>query len=382
MSSKINLLQPVNGLQNLYKREPLTEEKKTLAPAQGSSARVFETNALGQIPFTYLNSVEVARSSRVALRWNFLTHSSQICKMQMASMGYGSLRSSDNREIQREYARVCRILNNQLQGVCKVDNVVLKAPNNLSVLTSAFLSKERVAVGLSDTTFLIYDISNPYNPVNPSRVASKWDISTLVTLDQDTILSTNKTGLVVIANIADPSNPLKKFFVEHLGNGAPALTSLSRGVVASSVTTDRLTKISIWNCENPHELIAQISLRGETETIGALLSLSGALIATGSSKGNIKFWDISNPRATVCLNTLPAHSKGVRVLIQLAKGRIASGFEDGTVKIWDILNREKPRLVATLPKQLGRIDAIGALSDGRILSISGNNLQICDFSVS
>ena len=71
------------------------------------------------------------------------------------------------------------------------------------------------------------------------------------------------------------------------------------------------------------------------DSVFALASLSGGLVASGLYDNTVRVWEVGSGRL---VRTLAGHAGSIRALASLPGGLVASGSFDNTVAVWRVAN--------------------------------------------
>ncbi|MCL4299146.1 MAG: helix-turn-helix domain-containing protein [Anaerolineae bacterium] len=109
------------------------------------------------------------------------------------------------------------------------------------------------------------------------------------------------------------------------------------------------------------------TLEGHTgQVIAVVLAANGGLLASGGADGTVRLWETNTRRL---LATLEGHTGGVWGVALSADGElVASGSQDGTVRLWET---STGRPLATLPGHIGGAWNVALSADGRLV-VSGD----------
>ena len=133
-------------------------------------------------------------------------------------------------------------------------------------------------------------------------------------------------------------------------------------------------EVWLWRVADRTPLLA---LEGHTGVVwGVALNADGRLLASGSGDGTVRLWEAPSGRL---LATLEGHTGGVWGVALSADGRLlASGGWDGTVRLWDPRSASSAGqgassggLLATLQGHTGGVWGVALSADGRLLASGG-----------
>jgi WD40 repeat protein/transcriptional regulator with XRE-family HTH domain len=111
------------------------------------------------------------------------------------------------------------------------------------------------------------------------------------------------------------------------------------------------------------------TLEGQTGPVFAVaLSADGDLVASGHGDGRVRLWNVSTRRL---LATLEGHTGGVWAVALSADGGLAaSGSVDGTIRLWEA---PSGRPLATLEGHTGGVWGVALSADGHLLASGGGD---------
>lgn len=104
------------------------------------------------------------------------------------------------------------------------------------------------------------------------------------------------------------------------------------------------------------------------------LSNSGAILAAGSSNGNVYLWDAHDPSRPRFLGGLPGPGGGVTALAVSADGtKVAAGGASGPVRLWKDSGSGRFVFAAGLTGLLAKVDGAAFTPDGNTLVAGGDD---------
>jgi WD40 repeat protein/transcriptional regulator with XRE-family HTH domain len=139
----------------------------------------------------------------------------------------------------------------------------------------------------------------------------------------------------------------------------PAVALSADGALLAAGTSTG--EVWLWRVADRTPLL---QLQGHSGGVwGAALSADGRLAASSGEDGTVRLWDATRGRA---LATLRGHAGTVRGVALSADGRrVASGGGDGTVRVWDASSGQP---LLTLEGHSGGVWGVALSADGRLLA--------------
>ncbi len=214
---------------------------------------------------------------------------------------------------------------------------------NMTLITSSGGTYQAVACNNQylfigqGTTFLVYDIANPANPVFVSSVAVPGFIQDIALNGNYAIVAANDAG-VHIVDISNPAAPRLRGFYDTTGVAYGVKVLASRAYVAAK--SGGLLILDVTNPDAP-TFLSSLDLGAFTFDV-ALKNTVAGLFAIVAAQDRMFIVDVSNPQSPSKLSEVAGSSAGPNWSVALA-GNLAflggSGNEADTV---DISNLSSP----------------------------------------
>jgi WD40 repeat protein len=254
-----------------------------------------------------------------------------------------------------------------------------------------------MASGSMDKTIILWDVSNPKNPIQlgaPLSGHSDYVSSIAFSPDGKTLASGGLDSTIILWDVSNPKSPVEL--------GSP-LSEYSESVSSVAFSPDGKTLASgngngdgtiiLWDVSNqqlPVKLGTPLnSHAGGVNSVA--FSPDGKTLASGNGDGTIILWDVSNPKTPVQLgkpfnliNPLSRYSESVFSVTFSPDGKtLASGSDANTIILWDVSNPKMPvRLGAPLSGHRDYMSSIAFSPDGKTLASGGLDGTIILWDVS
>lgn len=237
--------------------------------------------------------------------------------------------------------------------------------HNKSILCLQY-DEEILVTGSSDSTCIVYDIKNGYQPIRSLRhhKAAVLDLA----FDERYIVTCSKDVSICVWD-RETGNLLKQL----RGHTGPVNAVQMKGNTIVSSSGDFTVKL--WNIDTGKN-IREFS--GHTKGLAcSQFSDDSRFIASAGNDKIIRIWDANTGE---CLRTIAAHDNLVRSLhIDPVSGRLISGSYDQDIKVFEM---ETGRLLLDFPKWHASW-VLGAKSDYRRIISTGQDpkILIMDFGL-
>jgi len=230
-----------------------------------------------------------------------------------------------------------------------------------------------LAVGGSDTTITLWDISDPVAPVKFSTWSGhSLSVTSLAfSADGNTLASSSDEtkAQIVLWNISNRNIPKK---MRTINGHSLLVTSLlfnqSNGILISA---SRDGTIMLWNVVNPTTDLERgfINFPADESVSGMAFKPSSNLLTSWNADGKLAIWDISNLASPEKIQTLDGV---INVAVFSRDGkRMASSGKDNIVTIWDAEDFTK---LGTVKIDNDTVNAIELNPDGNTLAAIGKKI--------
>lgn len=237
--------------------------------------------------------------------------------------------------------------------------------HNQSILCLQY-DKDILVTGSSDSTCIVYDIKNNYEPIRrlQHHTAAVLDLA----FDERYIVTCSKDITICVWD-RDTGAMLKQL----RGHSGPVNAVQMRGNTIVSCSGD--FKVKLWNIDTGKNIK---ELSGHTKGLAcSQFSEDSRFIASAGNDKIIRIWDANTG---VCLRSIAAHENLVRSLhIDSISGRLVSGSYDQDIKVFDMATGA---LLLDFPKWHSSW-VLGAKSDYRRIISTGQDpkILIMDFGM-
>jgi WD40 repeat protein len=244
---------------------------------------------------------------------------------------------------------------------------ILNFPDSILAL-SYLKANSLLAIGLSDSTISLYNISNINQPQSITLLQGHSDSVLTLTfasfLNKPVLASGSKDKLIIIWDLNQLA--IKEILQGHLSD-VTSLILLSNGFLASGSADN---SIRIWDTN----LYPQYTLFSHYSSLTSLLSINSTMMISASLDTQLVVWKI---KTDLTLKYTMNHTNSVQDVIQLPNDQVATGSDDYSAHIWSrwIINS------TVLSSHLDYVYALEYLVDGSIATVSKDvSVRIWNYS--
>ncbi|MEV0220128.1 XRE family transcriptional regulator [Streptomyces sp. NPDC050704] len=221
-----------------------------------------------------------------------------------------------------------------------------------------------------DYTVRLWDLADPFRPVEVAEFQGGPDIMTAVAFSPDgRRLATGGRDRTV--RLWDVSRPRRPAPVRVLTGHTDIVFSVAfspDGRTLASGSYDHTVRL--WDMTSPSAARGPAVLRGHRLNVKPIaFSPDGRVLASGSDDRTVRLWDVTRPRRPSRLGVLAGHRDFVDAVAFSPDGRtLASGSDDRSIRLWNIADPRRPRQGAVLTGHTDVVSSVAFSPDGRLLA--------------
>jgi hypothetical protein len=259
--------------------------------------------------------------------------------------------------------------------------------DNSPVNSVAFSPKGKLFVASNDDHTTIWDVSNPRNPIELNTLSEYSNfLSDVVFSPDDKLLALGSCGkfdeykdciegTVFLWDVSNPKSPIK---LATLSGNSSNVSSIAFSADGKEIASSSV-EIILWDISTPTLPVKLSTFSGHTDYVTSVaFRPTGKELASGSLDSTVILWDVSNLNAPTKSHVLVGHSDYVTSVAYSPDGEsLASASLDGSILIWDqySIQNNNPRTLSSGDKNY--VSNLVFSSDGKILASSaGHNSTI------
>lgn len=230
-----------------------------------------------------------------------------------------------------------------------------------------------LASGSEDRNIIVWDISDPKAPSKLGTLSGHTNLVTSVAFSPDgtRIASGSWDDSVILWNVSNPNTPSQLAVLpgQYGVISSVAFSQDGNQLASGSWSSWGFDSITLWDISDPNSPSPLTTYGSASGVTSIAFSPNGNLLASGSWDGSTVLWDVGNPDTP--LAKLFGHSAAVTSVAFSADGeRLASGSEDKSIAVWDVSNPKAPSPITTLTGHSSVVSSV-AFSGGNQL-VSGS----------
>ncbi|OHV41972.1 serine/threonine protein kinase [Pseudofrankia sp. EUN1h] len=218
-----------------------------------------------------------------------------------------------------------------------------------------------------DRTVLLWNVSNPANPVRVATLTGHegYVLSVAFSPDGGLLATSGYDDTARIWDVADPAHPTQLSVLTGHTGWVRQVAFSPDGRLLATASTDRTARL--WEIGDPRHPRQLATLSGHTDYVWAVaFSPDGRQLATAGYDGVARLWDVTDPGHPRPLETIRADSHWVLALAFSPDGRtLATAGRDDTVHLWDLTTSGRPAPVGQLSGHTDWIQDLAFTPDGR-----------------
>ena len=238
-------------------------------------------------------------------------------------------------------------------------------------------NKNILATGNEDSSIILWDASNPNNPIKLSSLHKDHSpVNSVAFSPNSKLLVASNDDHTTIWNVSNPENPVELNTLSEYSNFlsdvvfSPDGKLLALGSCGKFDAHRKCTQgaVILWDVSYPQKPVKLSTLAGNSSNVsGIAFSRDGEKIASSSTE--IILWDISNRAIPTKISILSGHSDYVTSVAFSPNGQmLASGSLDTTTILWDISNPKTPRQYHKFSGHSDYVTSVAFNKDGYLAS--------------
>ena len=247
--------------------------------------------------------------------------------------------------------------------------------HSAGITTLAFNPAQKwLASGSDDRNIIIWDISNLQAPSKLATLSGHTNAVTSVAFSPDgtRIASGSWDDSIILWDVSNPNTPSQLAVLpsQYSVISSVAFSPDGNRLASGTWSSWGFDSITLWDISDPNSPSPLTTYGSASGVTSVAFNPNGNLLASGSWDGSTVLWNVGNPDTP--LATLSGHSAGVTSVAFSSDGeRLASGSEDKSIIVWDVSNPNAPSQITTLTGHSNAVSSVAFSGDGNQL-VSGS----------